>query len=200
MFSAIASIAAPILGGLFGSSGADKAADAQTQATLAGIKSQERMFDKSLALMEPYRKAGYDAIGGLQGLLDPTQRGQMMTDYYGSPEYALMSQQAEESALRNAAATGNLRGGQGQLSLRSISPNLGMNYLNSRQNMLTGLANMGMGAASQGAQGANILGQSMNQSQQEMGRIAAQNELAQTNMITGALGGIFGAGQNQGWW
>jgi hypothetical protein len=190
-----------IVSALIGSSSASKAANAQTQNYQLGIESQERMFDKSLALQEPYRNAGYGAVSGLQDLTDPTKRAEILQGYYDSNEYSMMEDQAQQSTLRTASATGNLRGGAGKQAVANIAPQLGMQFLNSQQNQYTGLANMGMGAASQGANAANNLGVGMANAYSNIGDAQAQKHLTQGNIwgnligdMQGQLIGAFGGG------
>lgn len=192
MFGLIASIAAPVIGGLLGRSSANKAANAELQAAREGIASQEKMFEKGLALQAPYREAGYGAVTGLQGLLDPTQRADMLNQYYAGPEYAMMSKQLEEQQLRNMAATGNLRGGVGQNAMAGIAPALGMDYLSNRQGLLTGLANMGMGAAAQGSAQSNALGQNIAQAQYNMGQVRSNQAITNANLMSDMFGSLLG--------
>lgn len=117
----------------------------------------------------------------------------MLSDYYNSDEFAMMEDQAQQSVLRSAAATGNLRGGAGVQAVGNIAPQLGMNFLNNQQNQFTGLANMGMGAASQGANSAMNLGSSMANAYNNIGNAQAQKHLAQGNIwgnFAGQLGGM----------
>jgi len=89
--------------GLLGSKSSDKASEHQQAGAMAGIESQERMFDKSLELQEPYREAGYGALEGLQGLTEQDYRAEKLQGYYDGPEYQALSGQVEEQQLRNAA-------------------------------------------------------------------------------------------------
>ncbi|PHS02426.1 MAG: hypothetical protein COA78_21130 [Blastopirellula sp.] len=187
--------------GKMSSNASDKATRAQANAAQSGMTSEERMFDRSLELQEPYRDAGYDALEGLQGLTDPTQRAGMLQDYYAGPEYQQQAAQIEEQQLRNAAATGGIRGGANQAALATIAPGLGQQYLSGLGQQYTGLANMGMGAASQGSAQASQLGSSMAALQQQAGQASASNSLAQGNIWgnvikdVGALGyDYFGKG------
>lgn len=189
----VATAGASIAGGLIGSKSASKASNAQVQAAQLGIESQEKMFNQSLAMQAPYRNAGYQAINGLQGLTDPTQRAEMLQGYYNSDEYGMMENQAQQSTLRSASATGNLRGGAGAQAVANIAPQLGMQFLNNQQNQFTGLANMGMGAASQGANAANNLGLGMANGYNQIGDAQAQKYLTQGNIwgnMMGDLGGM----------
>lgn len=197
ILSAIASLGGSLVSGLYSSNQAGKAAKAQTQAQLAGIESQERMFNQALGLQQPYREAGYDAITGLQGLMNADTRGQLLTDYYNSNEFQGYQAQAEEAALRNAAATGNLRSGSTQQTLASIAPQLGADYLSNYQNILTGLGNWGTGAAAQGASQATALGSNIAQQQSNIGNIQAQNALTQANIFGSTMGQLTGLINNQ---
>ena len=187
---------ATLIGSSIQSNSAGEAAKSASTAELAGIESQERMFERSLELQEPYREAGYGAVEGLQGMLDPNQRASMLSSYYAGPEYQAYQQQAEETALRNAAATGNLRAGSTQQALASIAPQLGADYLSNQQNIMTGLGNWGVGAASQGSNQASMLGSNIAQSQQNIGNIQAQNAMAQGNIWGNAIGTLGGIGYN----
>lgn len=137
-----------------------------------------QMFQESLALQEPYREAGYQALAGLQALTDPTMRAEQLANYYASPEYQQMAQQAQQSTLSSQSATGRLRGGSSYAELEKIAPTLGQNYLTSQYNQLTGLANLGMGAASQGAAGYQSLGANQAQILGDIGQGRAQQTVA----------------------
>lgn len=179
-----------VVSGVASAIGSSKAAKSQKKSAQAGMSSEERMFDRSLRLQEPYREAGYDALEGLQGLADPTQRAGMLEDYYDSGEYQQLSGQVEEQQLRNAAATGGIRGGANQAALATIAPQLGQQYLSGLNQQYTGLANMGMGAASQGSAQATQLGGSLSALQQQAGQASASNALAQGNIFGNVAGDI----------
>ena len=183
------------LGGAYmASKGADKAAGQQYEGTLAGIESEERMFDKSLALMEAYRESGYNALEGSNQLIDPAGREELLGNYYESGEFQHLQQQSEEQQMRNALATGGARGGRNYLAMEQIAPELGYNYLANRENQLTGMANMGMGAASQGSSQANQMGGRLSALQQSGADARAQNSLAQANIWGNAVTDIGGMG------
>lgn len=187
----VAVAGATLIGGAMSSKGSKDAAKIQQAGTESGIASQERMFDRSLELQEPYREAGYGALEGLQGLTDQDYRAEKLQSYYAGPEYAQMSQQVEGQQMRNAAVTGGVRGGANQAALASIAPQLGQQYLSGLNQQYTGLANMGMGAASQGAGQAMQLGGNISNLQQQSAQAGAQNSLAQAN-IWGNVASDFG--------
>lgn len=194
IWSTVAGGITSLLGGSKQSKGAEKAAAAQLAGTREGIASQEKMFERSLELQAPYREAGYAAIEGLQGLTTPEGRAQSLQDYYAGPEFLQMSQQIEEQQLRNAAATGGLRGGVNQAALATIAPQLGQQFLAGQEQRFTGLSNLGMGAASQGAAGAQQLGGNVSLLQQQGAQAQAANQLAQASIFSNTLGTLEGLG------
>lgn len=199
MWGLLAMGAATLGGALLQSKGNKEAAATQVAGNQAAIQSQENMFNQSLALNQPYRDAGQGAIQGLQSLTDPAQRAQMLSGYYDSAEFQGMQAQNEEQQLRNAAATGGVRGGANQAAMATIAPQMGQQYLSGLQNQFTGLANMGMGAASQGAQGAQMFGQQQSALQQQSAQAMAQNQINQSNIganTLGTLGGLAYQGFN----
>ena len=89
----VAVAGATLVGGVMSSNAAGDAASQQQAGAQAGIASEERMFDKSLELQQPYREAGYGALEGLQQLTDPSGRAQLLSDYYAGPEYQAFDQE-----------------------------------------------------------------------------------------------------------
>lgn len=188
--------AAAVGGALLSSKATKSAAGKQVSADREAIASQERMFDKQLELMEPYREAGYGAIEGLQQLVSPEGRAQSLQEFYASPEYQAMQNQAAETSARYSAATGGLRSGSSYADLQNIAPQLGQSFLTNQYNQYSGLANLGMGAASQGVQGAQYLGAQQAQGLQNIGQANAQNSLAQANIYSGLANDLAGMYQS----
>lgn len=67
--AALAPIAGAVVGNLFNSKSNDKAADAQVQGNQKAIESQERMFNRSVELQEPWRQSGVGALNIQNALL-----------------------------------------------------------------------------------------------------------------------------------
>lgn len=92
MFSAIASIAGPIIGGLIQGDAAESASNAQSQGTAAAVAEQRRQYNLNRADLQPYRQVGGQAVtrlGQLLGLGDGTDPSKLATGpiAYGSPAY-----------------------------------------------------------------------------------------------------------------
>lgn len=222
---ASAIVGGSLVSGLLGKKSADKAAQSQSQAvdrsSLAQLQAQREanqmqmdMFNKSLALNEPFRAAGVSGLAGLQQAAN-----QQMTPfsfdysgYFNSPEYAALSQQAQQQTLTGQSATGGLRSGNSQVALSAIAPQLAQqarsNAMNEyslnqaaqmdRYNRLMGLVGVGQGSAQQSAsqagqvgsnlaQGALQTGQGLASNQMQMGNIAANRYAAQNQALQGLL-------------
>jgi hypothetical protein len=188
-----AAIAVGAIGGsVIASDASEDASKAQTESASEGMAAEERMFERSLELQEPYREAGYESLGGLQELTTPEGRASGLRDFYASQEYGAMQGQAEQSMARKYNAMGGLRGGSSYQALESIAPQLGQDHLAGRYDRLTGLANMGMGAASQGASGATQLGGSINAGLREVGEAQAYGKLGQAKAYSEGFGTLAG--------
>lgn len=81
MFSAIASIAGPIIGGLIGADSASDAAAEQGRATEAAVSEQRRQFDLNRADLGPWRDAGGAAVSRLSTLLGLSGGGRNPDEY-----------------------------------------------------------------------------------------------------------------------
>lgn len=223
---ASALVGGSLVSGLLGKKSADKAARSQSQAvdksSAAQLQAQREanqlqmdMFNKSLALNEPFRAAGVSGLVGLQQAAN-----QQMTPfsfdyqgYFNSPEYAALAQQAQQQTLAGQSATGGLRSGGSQVALSAIAPQLAQqargNAMNEyslnqaaqmdRYNRLMGLVGVGQGSAQQSAsqagqvgsnlaQGALATGQGLASNQMQMGNIAANRYAAQNQALQGILG------------
>ena len=153
-----------ILGAREARKGAGRAADAQVQAALAGIDEGARQFDVMRDLLNPYVEAGASALEQQQQLLTPQGYQQVLED----PITQALIEQQEEALLQNAAATGQLRGGNTQAALAELRPALIQSQLQQRFSNLGGLAGMGQASAAgvgsaalqTGANTANLLQQS----------------------------------------
>lgn len=190
----VAVAAATVVGGYLGSEGAKKGGESVARAQRDAMSVEERMFQDSLSLQEPYREAGYGAIEGLQGMLDPTVRADALQDYYAGPEYQALSGQASKDIMRARAPTGGLRSGGTKAALAGIAPQLGQKFLSGQQDQMTNLANLGMGAAAQGASGAQQLGGSLGMRLGNIGVAQGQTAQNQANIYGQTIGTLGGLG------
>lgn len=191
------------IGNIIGSvTGANQAADAQTNAANASNENAWRIYQDQKQTLSPFLSAGQGALEGLSGIAgQPIDRNASLSQYFNSPEYKMLANQGRYQQLAGSEATGGLGSTATANGLASIAPQLGQNYLgmmtdqqNNMYNQLMGLSNVGLsaGGASNAAAGnyANSYAQNMGQ----IGAAKAGNALANGQMLTqglGFLGGLF---------
>lgn len=199
-------IGAPVIGGLLGS----KSASSQQKAVTGGLDQstqlQREQFDYLKQILAPYQQAGTQALPALTGFINQPQQNFSFDygAYFNSPEYAALSQQSQQAAMRNASATGGLRGGDTQVALASIAPQLAqMARQNAQQefslnqganlnryNMLRSNAGLGTGATSQLSNAAQNFGQIAGQNAVLAGQARADAIGQRNNAIGGGLTGL----------
>ena len=197
----------PTIGGAYlGAKGANKAAEAEQYAAQQGIDLQRETRDLSLANLRPFLQAG---TGGLQGLIDATNQqldpNKFYSEYFQSPEYQQLSDQANRNILASREATGGLRSTSTANLLGSIAPQLAQSAFARQQalqdanyNRQMGLVNVGLNAAggSNAAAGnsANAISNLfLQQGQARAGQVAAPYQAASgaLNNLTKMAAGMF---------
>jgi len=200
-----------LLGGLFGSSGAKKAAKAQLQAAREANALQERMFNQQVALQEPFRQAGLTTQAellrqfGLGGDAASQGYGNMLRDFsaedfQADPGYAFRLQEGLKGMDRQAAARGGLISGGALKAAQRYGQEMGsQEYQNAynrynqnrgtRYNMLTGQQAVGQGATNAQTQAAGNYGQQAGQTLMDMGNARASGYMGSANAWSNALQG-----------
>lgn len=141
-----------VVGGI---TGANKAADAQIGAAKDSNQMAWNIYQDQKKTNQPFLNAGLTGLTGLQGIAGkPIDRNASLDEYYASPEYQMLSDQARYQSLNAAEATGGLGSTATGNMLASIAPQLGQNYLsmltdqqNNMYGQLLGLTNVGLSAA-----------------------------------------------------
>ena len=188
-----------IVGGITGS---NKAANAQVSAAKDANQMAWNIYQDQKKTNQPFLNAGLTGLTGLQGIAGkPIDRNASLAEYYASPEYQMLSDQARYQSLNAAEATGGLGSTATGNMLASIAPQLGQNYLSmltdQRNNMygqLLGLTNVGLSAAGANNAAAGNYSNTYGQNQNQIGAARAGNALANGQVITqglGFLGGLF---------
>lgn len=147
------------VGGILGGIGAHKAAKEQVKSNDKQQALQRDQLAYQQQQMAPFVNAGQDALKQLTGLAgQPIDRASTLSDYYKSPEYQMMADQARYNILNSAEATGGLGASATGNALGGIAAQLGQNYLSQMTaqqqdmyNQLMGLTNVGLSGA-----GANV--------------------------------------------
>lgn len=175
------------------------AADAQSDASAAGVAEQRRQYDEMVKLLSPYNKAGTGALSQQQlllGLKGADAQRTAIKAIENSPYFQATAKQGENAILQNASATGGLRGGNTQGALAQFRPGLLNQLVQQQYQNLGGLTSLGQNSAAQtgnaGMQTANNIGNLLSQggAAQAGGIIGAQN--AQNQLIGNLtqLGGL----------
>jgi len=157
---------AVVAGGIYSSSqqgkAAGKAADAQSEASQAGIEEQRRQFDAMQTLLKPYVTAGNQSLTAQQNLLGlngANAQQQAINGIKAGPAYTSAMQSGANLITQNAAATGGLRGGNVQDALGRYGGDLLTTLTQNQFTNLGGLTSLGQNAAAQtgnaGMQSAN---------------------------------------------
>lgn len=155
VISGVAGGVSSILGGI----GANKAAKQQQKYQDKAMDQSKAGYNNAVNWVSPYEKAGRTALEGLQGIAGkPIDRNATLAEYFASPEYKMMSDQARYQGLNAAEATGSLGSTATGNMLASIAPTLGQNYLADRINQQQNMYGQLMGLSGFGAEAANALG------------------------------------------
>lgn len=203
---------ATLLGGTAAGSAdaANKAAKSAAAAQVYGIDQSTALAREQLdyikSIMAPYQQAGQAALPALQGYINqPADKFNFdYQGYFNSPEYAALSGQQNEQALRMGAATGGIRGGDTQAALATIAPQLAQQARSNAQNefslnqgaslnkynQLMGLAGLGTGATNQVSNAAQNFGQQAGNNALMAGNAMANMRQQQGQVRQDFLGGI----------
>ncbi len=200
-----------ILGGIFGASGAKKAAKAQLQAAREANALQERMFNQQVALQEPFRQAGITTQNellrqmGLGGDKTSAGYGNMLRnfsaeDFQTDPGYAFRMSEGLKALDRTAAARGGMISGAAQKAAARYSQDVASNeYQNAynrynqnrstNYNMLTGQQAVGQNATNAQTAAAGNYGQQAGQTLMDMGNARASGYMGAANAYSNAIQG-----------
>ncbi|HHW4685730.1 MAG TPA: hypothetical protein ACQGQG_10645 [Xylella sp.] len=190
MWSTLIPAAASIIGGLLGNRSADRAANAQAQASQAAIAEQQRQYDQARQDSMPWLRAGQNALTGQQALLNGDYSG-----FQNSPDYQYALNQGLQGLDRSAAAHGALYSGGHQADLVNYAQGLATQHLNAYWNRLAGLSEAGRSSSAQlagmGRNYATDVGHQLNNAAQMRGW--AYNKIGDnTTDAIAAAGNAFG--------
>lgn len=194
-----------VVGDIIGSvTGTKQAAKSQANAANQAAGVSREQFEAMQAGLAPFTNFGMSMIPGLIQNMRPIDNEQALSDYYGSGEYAMMSNQANNNLMANAEATGGMGGSTNANNLMRIAPQMGMQHLgalNSQRmdnfNMMNSIYGSGLNAAAQTGQAGQNYASQAGAAYQQAGQAKAQGAMApfQSMMGLASLGiGAYGAG------
>jgi hypothetical protein len=203
--------AASVGGGLIARSGARKAARAQEQAAQRAEQTQREMFERQIALQEPFRQAGMTAqqqimqLLGIGGDANAAGYGSMarpfgQADFQQDPGYAFRQAEGMKALERSAAARGNLLSGAQMKGIQRFGQDLAsQEYQNAfnrfqieraaRLNPLQSLMGAGQSATNVMTGATGAAGQNIGQMQLGAGQARASGYVGGANALAGALQG-----------
>ena len=198
--------------GLMAARGARRAARAQTQAAQAAEQTQREMFERQIALQEPFRQAGMTAqqqimqLLGIGGDANAADYGSMarpfgQQDFEADPGYAFRQAEGMRALERSASARGGLLSGNILRGVQRFGQDLAsQEYGNAfnrfqieraaRLNPLQSLMGSGQSAANVMTGAAGQAGMNIGQMQLGAGQARASGYVGSANALAGALQGI----------
>lgn len=185
-------------------SAGNKAADAQSAASEAGIEETRRQFDEVQKLLSPYVTAGTGSLTAQQNLIGlggQSAQQQAVDAIQNSAAFQAQLKQGTTSILQNASATGGLRGGNTQAALAQFSPQLLAQAINDQYSKLGGITSLGQNAAAMTGNAGMQTGNSIASLLQQQGAAqagaalsAGQAQAALGNSLSSGIGTYFGLG------
>lgn len=175
-----------IFDGITGKSAAETAAKSSD----AAIGLQREALDYLKQSQAPLLEAQQFGLGGLLDYFGGNQQG-LVDAAMQSPYYTSMLGQGEEAVLRNAAATGGLRGGNVQQALATNSQNVLNSAIGQQLGGLQTLAGFNSNPANVANQ-MNTIGNTMAQGITAQGQAQQQGLGNLINLGGSLLGGLFG--------
>ena len=172
-------------------SAAKSAAGAQTEAAQMGIDEQRRQFDVMQELLSPYVSGGTQAFQAQQRLLGlgtPEEQQQAISALEQSPLYQAQVRQGEQALIQNAAATGQLRGGNLAAALAQFRPAMLQQQIQQQFANLGGLAQYGQASAARTGAGAQAAGTNIANLLGQQGAAQAGGALAAGRATSQMLG------------
>lgn len=160
-------VAGGLTGGLLGYGGADaskKASRAQIEQLKLAIGDINDAYGEQQNYLNPFREGGLGAFNAYQQALGLGPEGAGTPDFSvitDNPAYQFAQQQGEAALQRQAAAGGNLFGGNRLREAARFNTGNATQYMDNYLNRLAGLSDMGLGTSNRladyaGQRGGNI--------------------------------------------
>jgi len=181
---------------VIGGNAAGRAASNQAAAADRASQLQYDQWKESVALQEPWRKAGEQALNKLIPLTD--YKNFSMSDFQADPGYAFRLSEGTKALERSAAARGGLMSGATGKALTRFGQDYGsQEYTNAfnryqteraaRLQPLQSLAGVGQTTAQQIGQSGMQMASNVGDIQQSGAAARASGYVGQANALTGAL-------------
>lgn len=187
---------AVVVSSAIGANAAGSAADTQAAAANRAADLQYKQWQESVALQEPWRKAGEQALNKLIPLTDYTKFG--MAQFQQDPGYAFRMSEGLKALDRQAAARGGLISGGALKAAQRYGQDYGsqeyQNAFNRYQTEraaqlqpLQSLAGVGQTTAQQLGQAGQTMASNVGEAQAAAAQARASGYVGQANALTGGL-------------
>lgn len=184
MLGALIGAGASLLGGLFGSSSAEKAAQAQADAANRATALQKRMYEQTRADQMPWLEAGKTALSTYMGQLDGTGDANA---FKATPGYEWRVSQGEKGVMNNLAAMGAKNSGKALKSLERFRQGIASEEYDKWFGRVGAAAGQGQQASNSMAASSANAANSMSNTIQGAGEARASGYVGSANAWTGAL-------------
>jgi hypothetical protein len=146
--AALISGGATILGGLFGSNAANKAADTQEKVARDALELNKAQIAQARLDATPWMDAGKKALAQYQGELGMGPAN-FQSQFTETPGYKYQVQEAEKGAVNNLAALGMKNSGAALKALTKVRSGLANQEYNNYTSKISGLAGVGQNQVNQ---------------------------------------------------
>lgn len=173
-----------LLGGIFGSKGAKKAANAQIEMGNKGLAEMARQFDLGRSDTAPWREAGASALGRMTAMQTPGY------DHKTSPGYQFRFGEGQRAVESSASARGSLFSGGTLKDLVRFGDGVASQDFGDDFNRNASIAAGGQQVVQQGVQVGAQYGRDAAGVYGDMGRARASGYAGQNAAMQGTLGNL----------
>lgn len=203
--AAVIGAGANIFAGNQASKAAKDAAKQQKKAANAAITAQEKALERQIALQEPFRQVGVNALAKYPAAAAPSYQPFGINQFQADPGYQFRMSEGVKALERSAAARGILQSGQTLKDITRFGQDVAsQEYQNAFQRYMTEAEyrrrqtldpleyQIGLGQAAASGQAANIgaTGGTTANLLQTRGNINAQRAVTQGNIMAGTVGAL----------
>lgn len=154
----------------------------QAKAQREALAAQQAMFDRQVALQEPWRQTGIGALSDLRSLMANPQIIE------ANPAYQFRQEQGQKALERNLAARGGTLGGGALKELTRYGQGMASDEFQNQFNRLAALAGIGQAATNQQTAAASAYGANQAEGLANLGNIKASSYLGVGGALNQGIG------------
>ncbi len=180
-----------VFSGVLGASSANKAAKAQTQAADQANETQRYIFDKSVALTEPQRQIGNNALAAMASQYGLAQAPEGFTGFQADPGYQFRLDQGNQAIDRASSARGMRMGGATLKAASDYNQGMASQEYGNYFSRLAGLAGVGQQATSQQISAGQTYGANVGNNLLTAGQARASGYAGVNDAAQGTINNLF---------